>query len=249
MDWLYLAPFCRTETVNQDAWQLNGRIGPLSARYILIVYADCIVTNAIHNEQVRDIMLQVDRADYCQHDPYSDFPQELGHNATISAPHMHAYALEHSLSVLTPGARRILDVGSGSGYLTTCYAELDAEYLVVGVDHIPELVEQALANTSRHHKDLLDSGRVRYVVGDGREGYPELAPYDVIHVGAAAAGRPARLLSQLKAGGVLIAPVGVRETEQQIVIYRKDDEGNVSEQATLSVRYVPLTDRKTQEQL
>ncbi|PJF17538.1 hypothetical protein PSACC_02655 [Paramicrosporidium saccamoebae] len=200
-------------------------------------------------ERVRDTMLQVDRGDYCNHDPYSDFPQELSHNATISAPHMHAYALEHSLSVLTPGVHRILDVGSGSGYLTTCYGKLDADYLVVGVEHIPELVDQALANTSRHHKDLLDSGQLRYVVGDGREGYPDLAPYDVIHVGAAATSRPARLLSQLKAGGVLIVPVGKWEPEQQIIIYRKDEEGNVSEQATLPVRYVPLTDRATQEKI
>lgn len=44
--------------------------------------------------------------------------------------------------------------------------------------------------------------------GDGREGYAAGAPYDVIHVGAAAAVVPGALVNQLKIGGELIIPVG-----------------------------------------
>ena len=52
---------------------------------------------------------------------YVDAPSPIGFNATISAPHMHASALELLRGHLFPGAR-VLDVGSGTGYLTACMA-------------------------------------------------------------------------------------------------------------------------------
>ena len=47
-------------------------------------------------------------------DAYEDAPQTIGFAATISAPHMHAHALEYLVDHLKPGAR-VLDVGCGSG--------------------------------------------------------------------------------------------------------------------------------------
>lgn len=66
-------------------------------------------------------MLAVDRAHYCRNNPYMDSPQTIGYGVTISAPHMHAHSLELLKDHLTDG-ERALDVGSGSGYLTTCMA-------------------------------------------------------------------------------------------------------------------------------
>ena len=176
-------------------------------------------------------MTQVDRGHYARYDPYDDSPQQIGHGATISAPHMHANACESLESYLplqqqsAPSASstaavqasssnpssstatsqtRILDIGSGSGYLTHVLAELaGTNARVVGLEHIPELVELAKANMrkSAEGQGLLDSGRVRFVAGDGRKGWPEDAPYDAIHVGAAAAEAHAPLLEQLKTPG------------------------------------------------
>ena len=63
----------------------------------------------------------VDREFFATTHPYSDRPQSIGYSATISAPHMHAYALEILHEKLKEGAK-VLDVGSGTGYLTACFA-------------------------------------------------------------------------------------------------------------------------------
>jgi protein-L-isoaspartate(D-aspartate) O-methyltransferase len=58
----------------------------------------------------------------------------------------------------------------------------------VGIDHIDPLVNQSIENVRKDSVlgELLDSGCLKLVVGDGRKGYEALGPYDAIHVGAAA---------------------------------------------------------------
>ncbi|KRX63723.1 Protein-L-isoaspartate(D-aspartate) O-methyltransferase [Trichinella sp. T9] len=131
-------------------------------------------------------MLAVDRGFYTDSRPYIDSPQSIGFAATISAPHMHAYALEMLKDHLTEG-NRALDVGSGSGYLTACFAiMLGNSGKAVGIEHIPQLVEKSIQNVRNGNPELLSSGRVKLIVGDGRDGYAQDGPYDAIHVGAAA---------------------------------------------------------------
>lgn len=146
---------------------------------------------------------QVDRAHYAPAQPYEDSPQPIGHRATVSAPHMHAAAAESLLPYLKPGAK-ILDVGSGSGYLTHVLAELvKPGGKVVGVEHIQALADMGATNTkkSAEGRELMEQGGIMYVKGDGREGWADGAPYDAIHVGAAAAGFQQRLVDQLKSPG------------------------------------------------
>lgn len=157
----------------------------------------------IHSSRVKQAMLGVDRAHYAPYSPYQDSPQSIGHRATISAPHMHASACESLLEFLKPGSR-VLDVGSGSGYLTHVLAELvKPSGTVVGVEHIQPLVDIGTANTrkSAEGRELMDAGGIKYVKADGRLGYPEGAPYDAIHVGAAASDFHQELIDQLKAPG------------------------------------------------
>ncbi|XP_066176780.1 protein-L-isoaspartate(D-aspartate) O-methyltransferase-like isoform X5 [Sylvia atricapilla] len=70
----------------------------------------------------------------------------------------------------------------------------------VGVEHIKELVHESIRNVQEDDPTLLSSGRVKLVVGDGRQGYPEEAPYDAIHVGAAAATVPKEVFLALLPG-------------------------------------------------
>ena len=98
----------------------------------------------------------------------------------------------------------MLDVGSGSGYLTHVLANLVSPTgTVIGVDHIQGLVDLAEENMrkSQEGTELLKSGRVKFVKTDGRLGYPDAGPYDAIHVGAAASSLHQPLLEQLKAPG------------------------------------------------
>ena len=91
---------------------------------------------------------------------------------------------------LKDGAK-VLDIGSGSGYLTACFAVMAGPNAkVIGIDHIQELVDWSEKNIRKNNSTLIDSGRIKLVVGDGHFGFEEEGPYHVIHVGAADSGIP-----------------------------------------------------------
>jgi len=204
----------------------------------------------VQNEKVIEVLKATDRGLYVlsndQYHAYDDSPRSVGYSATISAPHMHAHCLEILLPVLKNGSS-VLDVGCGSGYFTTCLARMIAPNgRVVGVDHIPELVEFSRCNISKDDPNLLSSGLIELVVGDGRKGFPPKAPYDAIHVGASAATLPEALVSQLKVGGYLLIPEGEQNQSQYLNLYKKEQNGKLSKSTLLGVRYVPLTSASLQ---
>ena len=187
--------------------------------------------------------MQVDRAHYAPRSAYEDSPQPIGHEATISAPHMHASACSSLLPFLHSSAR-VLDIGSGSGYLTHVLAELvKPNGTVIGIEHIQPLVDLANGNMekSEEGRGLLQSGHAKFIKADGRKGWPEGAPYDAIHVGAAAVELHQALTDQLKAPGRLFIPVQ-DGWEQFIFVVDKKEDGTVEKKKLYGVRYVPLTD-------
>lgn len=66
----------------------------------------------VKTQRVEEAMRKVDRGNYCDLSSYMDSPQAIGYGVTISAPHMHAHALEMLKDHLYEGAKA-LDVGSG----------------------------------------------------------------------------------------------------------------------------------------
>ncbi|KAJ2916534.1 hypothetical protein MD484_g3884, partial [Candolleomyces efflorescens] len=171
--------------------------------------------------------------------------------------------LQHLLPYLHPGAK-VLDVGSGSGYLAAVLYHLVGEGgKVVGIDHIPELVDWSVGNLKKDGLGkALESKEIEIIAGDGRQGYAaggtvicrlydvvahqELfpGPYDAIHVGAAAPTVPDALLEQLASPGRMFIPVG--SFSQSIQQIDKDENGNITRKRIMDVRYVPLTDRDKQ---
>lgn len=195
-------------------------------------------------------MIAVDRGRFCHDaDPYLDRPRRIGYNVTISAPHMHAYALSILSDQLKDGGVA-LDIGSGSGYLTACMGFMvGPKGRVVGVEHIPELIEIATKNIQADCPHLLRDGRVKFVVADGRQGFEADGPYDAIHVGAAADSLPQKLIDQLAPGGRLICPVVAVEGFQRfqdLLQVDKAKDGVISKQKLMQVSYVPLTDASSQ---
>jgi protein-L-isoaspartate(D-aspartate) O-methyltransferase len=156
---------------------------------------------------------------------------------------MHASACESLLTYLQPGAK-VLDIGSGSGYLTAVMANLvGPKGTVIGIEHIQPLVDMGRTNMAKSEEGrrMLDSGQVKFVKGDGRKGWVEDAPYDAIHVGAAAAEHHKELTEQLKAPGRLFVPVAEGYL-QHIYVFDKKEDGSVQKKKLYGVQYVPLTD-------
>ncbi|XP_064462449.1 protein-L-isoaspartate(D-aspartate) O-methyltransferase-like [Ornithodoros turicata] len=200
----------------------------------------------IRSDRVFHAMSAVDRGHYTRYIPYQDTPVYIGYGVTISAPKMHAIALEYLVDYLHEGARA-LDVGSGSGYLTACMAVMvGATGTVVGIDHIPELVHHSIENIKADQPGFIESGRIKMIVGDGRKGNAEEAPYNAIHVGAAAPEIPSQLIEQLKVGGRLLCPVGHQGCSQVMNQVDKLQNGSIQTSQLMDVLFVPLTDKESQ---
>ena len=191
--------------------------------------------------RVEAAMKAIDRKHYAPTNHYQDSPQSIGHGATISAPHMHAHTLELLERVLCEGAC-VLDVGSGSGYLTACMAYLcgPGGGHAVGIDRVKELSDQATSNVEKDNPELLLYDWISLVTGDGRKGYAPEAPYDVIHVGGATPAVPQLLYDQLKCGGRMIVPVGPHGGPQALEQHDKQMDGSILKKRLMGVRYGPL---------
>jgi protein-L-isoaspartate(D-aspartate) O-methyltransferase len=206
--------------------------------------------NLIQHDDVANAMKAVDRKNYCKADEkakyaYQDSPQEIGYNATISAPHMHGMCLELLRDyILRPGAR-VLDVGSGSGYLSACMAVMlqqnNIAGKVFGIEHMEPLVEQSIININKGNADLFSSGILNVRAGDGYAGLPDDAPFDCIHVGAAAPEVPKALLEQMRPGARMIIPVGPQGAQQFLMQIDRLPDGQWMQSKISGVQYVPLT--------
>lgn len=218
------------------AWTCDGRSNAELVEHLR-------AAGQFSSPRVGAAMMAVDRADFAPVHPYRDCPQGIGYNATITAPHMHANALQRLEGHLTEGAKA-LDIGCGSGYLTAAMAVMvGPRGKVVGIEHIPQLVEMSRRNIEKHHGNLLRSGCIELIEGDGRIGRPIEGGYNAIHVGAAAPTLPMELVRQLADGGRMVIPVGIAHQE----FVQIDREGESFRQKSLhGVIYVPLTSKNEQ---
>lgn len=141
---------------------------------------------------------------------YDDRPLPIGEAETISQPYMVA-AMTVAAGV-EPGDRA-LEVGTGSGYQAAILAYLGAQ--VYSVERNAQLAEAARLRLAR-----LGYPTVTVIYGDGSEGYPPAAPYQIIVVTAAAPKVPPALLDQLADGGRLVIPVGSLFRQDLLLIFK-----------------------------
>ncbi len=161
---------------------------------------------------------------------YEDTALPIGHGQTISQPWVVAKMTE---ALFANGAqpKRVLEVGTGSGYQGAILAAMGLE--VHTVERIGDLLRQA---RKRFRKLGL---HIRSKHDDGRIGWPEEGPYDGIVVTAAAAEMVDALTEQLAPGGTLVAPVGA-SNGQSLLCLRKDGQGNIEQSNLGAVVFVPL---------
>lgn len=264
-------------TMSYGAWRCHGKTNSEMVEKLAM-------SNIIKTAPVKEALLKVNRYNYVSDEQpsasYLDAPQAIGCGQTISAPHMHAHALEEMVPTLIQFSKmntehsydanaqgqvlqeqqeglKILDVGCGSGYLTTALGRLVDRKgpisplipgQVFGIEVYAPLVELSKNNIRKEDQDLIDSGTVTIAQGDGWRGLPEHGPYHAIHVGAAAERFPVDLMMQLHVHGVMVIPVGPDGGVQNLYrvervrdsgtgVYGKDD---FLVSTLLGVRYVPL---------
>ena len=129
---------------------------------------------------------------------------------------------------------KILEIGTGSGYQTSILADLGRR--VYSVER-----HQKLAATAKVLIEELSYANVTAIYGDGTTGLKEQAPFDRIIVSAAFDDIPKLLLSQLKTGGILVAPVGSNDRIQTLVKVEK--KLNCFEYTDLKkVRFLPIVE-------
>ena len=159
---------------------------------------------------------------------YEDHPLPIGEGQTISQPYIVAIMLE--ALALSP-ADRVLEVGTGSGYVTALLAELAAH--VVSVER-----HAALADPARDLLARMGYSNVNVIVGDGCQGFADSAPYDAIIVSAAAPAVPSALLAQMAEGTRMIIPVGPPDSQQLQLIRVASGQPRVTLRELC--RFVPL---------
>ena len=161
---------------------------------------------------------------------YDDHPLSIGHGQTISQPYIVALMTE--LARPRPG-HVALEVGTGSGYQAAVLSR------IVGRVYTIELLE-TLATTARRRLADLGYDNVTVRAGDGYNGWPEAAPFDIILVTASAPDIPPPLVQQLKAGGRMIIPVGATGDTQELRVVEKKADGSLEIRTVIPVRFVPL---------
>jgi len=163
---------------------------------------------------------------------YEDAPLPIGYGQTASQPSLQALYL--SLLGLLPH-ERVLEIGTGSGFLTALLARLADR--VYSVERVRELSARA-----RKTLDGLGYMNVALMVGDGTIGWRKYAPFDAVVVSAASPSIPPALADQLAEGGRMLIPVGSLDG-QELILARKEG-GRVREEAVQAgCTFVPLLGR------
>jgi protein-L-isoaspartate(D-aspartate) O-methyltransferase len=160
---------------------------------------------------------------------YEDTALPIGHGQTISQPWVVAKMTEALLLDAQP--KKVLEIGTGSGYQGAILAALGFE--VYTVERIGDLLR-----TARKRFRTLGF-HIRSKHDDGRIGWPEYAPFDAIIVTAAAPALVDALSTQLASGGTLVAPVG-GSSSQSLMQLRKGADGAIEESHLGPVVFVPL---------
>ncbi|MGM0773416.1 MAG: protein-L-isoaspartate(D-aspartate) O-methyltransferase [Pseudomonadota bacterium] len=185
----------------------------------------------IADEQVLQAMSDTPRHIFLDealaHRAYEDTSLPIGYSQTLSQPYIVARMTE---ALMRHKPRRVLELGTGSGYQTAILARLVDQ--IFSVERIKPLQDRA-----RDRLRQLGLRNVALKHADGGMGWPEIGPFDGIIVTAAPPEIPSELKDQLADGGVIVAPIG-EGTQMLVEMVRNGDSFETTELEP--VRFVPL---------
>jgi protein-L-isoaspartate(D-aspartate) O-methyltransferase len=187
-----------------------------SERRAMVEYQ--IRRRGIHDERVLEAMVRVPRHEFVPPAyvgaAYEDRPLPIGESETISQPYI--VAAMTAAARVNPGDKA-LEIGTGSGYQAAVLAFLGAK--VCSMERNFQLAESARARLARLGFDTIE-----VLWGDGTEGHPAAAPFQVILVTAASPEIPAPLMEQLDDGGRLVIPVGDLSHQDLKLIFKHGEQ-------------------------
>jgi len=161
---------------------------------------------------------------------YEDHPLPIGYGQTISQPYIVALMTQ---TINPEPGKRVLEIGTGSGYQAAVLAELGME--VYTIEIIPELAQSAAQRL-----DELGYTNIHTLNADGYFGWQEFAPFDAVLVTAAPDHLPQPLANQLIEGGRLVIPIGPVGFLQTLWLFEKDG-GELQATNLGGVTFVPFT--------
>jgi len=150
--------------------------------------------------RILDLLSAVKRENFVPTDRQSmtfmDMEIPLGHGASMWSPKLEARTLQ---ILQVRGNDRVLEIGSGSGYLTALLAHLAKH--VTSIEIVPELHAFAKKNLTAHQIQ-----NVTLELGDAAQGWP--GTYDVIVLTGSVPVLPEAFQNSLNPEGRLFAIVG-----------------------------------------
>jgi protein-L-isoaspartate(D-aspartate) O-methyltransferase len=184
-------------------------------------------------DRVMDVMAKVPRHEFVPVElrlyAYANIPLPIGYEKTISQPFI--VALMTDLLEIEE-TDTVLEIGTGLGYQAAILAELAEK--VYSIELIEELATQAQNRLARLGYDNIETK-----IADGSHGWVEHAPFDKLIITAAPDLIPPALIHQLKAGGRMVIPAGITNS-QQLLVVDKDAEGRLTSKEILPVRFSEL---------
>lgn len=151
---------------------------------------------------VLDLFFETKREEYVpaayRNLAFADLEIPIGFNETMLSPKLEARILQ---AISLRKSDRVLEIGSGSGYMTALLAKGGQH--VYSVEVQPELSAMAERNLKAHHVD-----NVTLEIGDGSQGWGKHGPYDVIVLTGSTPVLSEEFQKELHLGGRLFAVVG-----------------------------------------
>ena len=193
-----------------------------------------LLTRGVRDKRVLAAMRKVPREDFLpahlHSAAYEDAALRIADGQFMVQPFVIALMIE---ALVLNGTEKVLQVGSGAGYLTAVLAEIaDQVYAIEPDGH---LAATAMASLTR-----ISTNNVYLKHDPGTDAWLEQAPFDAILISGAISHIPLSLTDQLGARGRLVAPIGTDPRAQEIVRVLKDERGHCTREPLADVRFVPV---------